>query len=181
MDGIVSLLPPPYYARVESIWDDLEQALGLSGYQFTPYPHFSWQIASTYAQDGLRTALQDLAAQTSSITIRTTGIGLFTGDHPVVYIPIVKTMEMVTLHQRIWDALQSTGSGISPYYAPGAWMPHISLAFLDVTPANIGPLMERLSFNSFTWSMTIDHFAYLYQPEGIPATIPFTVPFGKKH
>ncbi len=180
MDAVVSLLPQPYYARVQSIWDDLERVLGLHGYHITPYPHISWQIAKTYDRERLRSTLQELAARQAPLPIRTGGIGIFTGEYPVVYIQVVKTPELLVFHARVWETLQAAGSGISSnsFYAPEQWMPHISLAFLDVTMENIGPLMQRLAFHSYNWMMSIDQFAYLYQPEGEEARLVFSVAFG---
>ena len=41
-------MPEPYYAKVESLWDELETRFGLNGIRVTPYPHFSWNIAEEY-------------------------------------------------------------------------------------------------------------------------------------
>ena len=176
MHAVVSLLPQPYYARLESIWDDLEQSLGLRGYHFAPYPHFTWQGGQGYDPERLRAVLESLAGQTAPFPVRTNGLGLFTGEQPVIFIPLVKTAELTALHRKIWQALEPAGSGFSSYYHPDNWVPHISLAFLDVTPANIGALMERLAFHSYNWNMQIENFAFLNQPEGEAAKLEYSVP-----
>ena len=48
MHGLVSLLPEPFYAQVESIWRELERDFGLTGIRVTPFPHFSWEGVEDY-------------------------------------------------------------------------------------------------------------------------------------
>ena len=36
MHGLVTLLPEPYFAQVESLWDGLEVNFGLNGIRITP-------------------------------------------------------------------------------------------------------------------------------------------------
>jgi hypothetical protein len=166
MHGIVSLLPEPFYTRVLTIWDELEARYGLSGIRVTPYPHFSWQIGQEYQPEMLDTALRDIAAESNPLVVSTAGLGVFTGPLPVLYIPVVKTAALIRLHTRIWQRLEGTGAGISGYYNPSNWAPHISLAYLDLTPANVGPVVTNLAVRYFTWDMVIDNIAYIYEPEG---------------
>ena len=73
---------------------------------------------------------------------------------------------LMEVHDRLWHAAQDASAGLSPYYSPTNWMPHISLAYQDVSRDNIGALMEKLSFRSFNWEMTIDNIALIYEPDG---------------
>jgi hypothetical protein len=90
MYAIVSLLDEHHYNRIENLWHDLEVECGLSGVTLTPLPHFSWHIANEYDYRRLEASLQELAANTQPFSVRTTGLGLFTGASPVLFIPIVK-------------------------------------------------------------------------------------------
>jgi hypothetical protein len=166
MHGIVSLLPEPFYTQVSTIWDELSERHGLNGVRVTPFPHFSWQIAQEYPSPALEEALQMVASAAAPLRISTAGIGLFTGPAPVLYIPIIKTSALVTLHARIWERFSSCGRGISAYYHPTGWMPHISLAYIDLTPANVGGIVKDLVFRDFTWDMLIDNIAYIHEPNG---------------
>jgi hypothetical protein len=166
MHGIVSLLPEPFYAQVSSIWDELSDRHGLHGVRVTPFPHFSWQIAQEYPSPALEETLQMVADEAAPLRISTAGIGLFTGPAPVLYIPVVKTSALVKLHSRIWERFSSCGRGISAYYHPAGWMPHISLAYLDLTPVNVGGIVKDLVVRDFTWDMTIDNIAYIHEPSG---------------
>jgi 2'-5' RNA ligase len=177
MHGIVSLLPEPYYSRVFSIWDELETRYRLNGIRATPYPHFSWQIGQHYPAQELKRAMQSIAAETAPLKISTAGLGVFTGRSPVLYIPVVKTAALDALHIRIWERFTTFGEGISSDYSPMAWMPHISLAYLDLTAANIGPVLADLTQHYFTWDMYIDNIAFIYQPSGKTGQLRLSVAF----
>jgi 2'-5' RNA ligase len=173
--GLVSLLPQPQYQQVQVIWGLLASEHGLQGIHVTPYPHFSWQIAAEYDFERLETSVREIALKTPTLAVRTAGLGLFSGPHPVIYVPVVKDLALLELHAAIWRASQPAAQGLSPYYAPQAWMPHISLAYEDVTPANLGPLMRSLAFQTFAWEMTIDNIALIYEPAGQVGALKFQI------
>lgn len=177
MQGLVSLLPEPLYQKVEGIWQTLESEAGLNGIRVTPYPHFSWQIAEDYNLERLRPILEQIASQTKPFSVRTNGIGLFCGESPVIYIALVKTLELVRFHSKVWESTLGTSSTASPYYSPGNWVPHISLAYGDVTVENIGQAMKKLAFQSYAWEMQVDNFTFIYEPQGEIGQIRFKIPF----
>lgn len=177
MHGIVSLLPQPYYGEVEKIWDQLGNDFGLNGIRVTPFPHFSWQIGEDYDERLLLDTLEKLSQQSSAFTVRTTGLGVFSGVQPVIFIPLVKSPQLIDFHQHIWQHLEAAGTGISPYYNPENWVPHISLAYGDVTPENLGTVMETLAFRTFNWEFEVNNFVYIYEPDGEVGTIRIRVDF----
>lgn len=177
MHGLVSLLPEPFYARVETIWQELETRFGLSGIQVTPYPHFSWQIGEDYPQNLLDEAAQNVSASTPPLTVTTGGLGLFTGERPVIYISVVKTPTLSAVHKLIWERFKNVCNGVSPLYSPESWMPHISIAYEDVTAKNIGPVMQWLAFQDFNWEMTIDNISFICEPSGTIGTLQCTYGF----
>jgi 2'-5' RNA ligase len=177
MHGLVSLLPEPFYTQTKSIWQELETLYGLQGIRVTPYPHFSWQIAQEYDLEALKEALAELSKSITPFPVRTAGLGLFTGPKPVIYISVVKTPSLIDLHAIIWSRLKNVGRGISPYYSPEAWMPHISLAYEDVTPDNIADLMQTLTFRPFAWEMQIDNIALIFEPDGVIGDLKFRFNF----
>jgi 2'-5' RNA ligase len=177
MHGLVSLLPKPFYQQVESIWQSLENEMGLCGIRVTPYPHFSWQIADDYEQERLKPILERIASQTKPFPVHTTGMGLFTGPKPVIYISLVKTFELMQFHSMVWESILETSTAASPYYRPGSWMPHISLAYGDVTLENIGEVMKKLAFQNYEWKMQVDNFAFIYEPQGAIGQLRFKIPF----
>jgi 2'-5' RNA ligase len=176
MHGLVTLLPQPHYAQVESIWDALEARFDLRGIRVTPYPHFSWQIGEHYPEAELRAALEEIAARTPPFTATTTGLGLFSGPRPVIFIPVVKSPALTALHRALWERLLPICQGGSPYYSPENWVPHISLAYDDVTPGRLGPVMEYLAFETYNWEMTVDNIAFIYEPAGATGQLTLRCP-----
>lgn len=165
MYGIASLLNAHNQARVESIWFELESFCGLVGVKQTPIPHFSWQIAEEYDFKQADEVLTRIARQTPAFFARTTGLALFTGLNPVVYIPLVRDMQLSTLHQELWEQLQPASRDLSPYYSPASWIPHITLAYGDVEPEKLACLMERLSSQDFQWEVEVDNLVYVFSTE----------------
>lgn len=179
MDGLVSLLPDPYYQLVETIWDELEKIGQLSGIRVTPFPHFSWQIAESYDQNLLELLISQLASEAVRFTVRTSGIGIFSGPQPVIYIPVVKNEALLSFHARLWELAVPVAMGDtpSPYYHPERWMPHISLAYADVSPDNIAVVMTYLAFKNYNWEMEVNHIAYISEPTGTIGQLKFKYEF----
>ena len=159
IQGVASLLPQPYHAQVEALWAELEADFGLKGVCVTPYPHFTWQIAPAYDLERMTGVLEDIASRTAPFEIKTAGLGLFTGESPVLYIPLVKTQALSALHQQIWEALLPACTDPSPYYSPEQWVPHITLACSD--PAGTGAVITRLAARNFYWQMRVDNLFFV--------------------
>ncbi len=166
MFGIVSLLDREADQRVREIHADLESECGLKGIRLFPYPHFSWIGGKWCDIEKIETMSERLAAVTAPMMVKTTGLGLFTGVSPVIYIPLVKTTGLLHCHQRIWTEAQKCADGLHPYYHPDVWVPHITLALLDVTSENLGCAISRLSLQSFEMNIQVDNLALVSQEEG---------------
>lgn len=163
MDGVVTLLPEPFYKQVQDIWDELEAHFDLRGVRITPFPHFSWQVVQHYDPILLVDRLNQLTHQLHSFKIRTTGLGLFTSEHPTLFIPVVKSPQLVAFQEQVWLALEGTASNLD---APDALVPHITLAFADLPREKAGLVMEWLSKDGFNWEMQVDNLTYIHQPTG---------------
>ena len=179
MHGLVSLLPEPYYKKVTDLWDELEEKHGLTGIKVTPYPHFSWQIAEDYDLEKLQKIVQETTSESAPLKVHTGGIGIFTGPNPVIFISVVKSQALMKLHARIWERAGKAGRNISSLYSPNTWMPHISLAYEDVNQSNIAAVMNELFFRSFSWEMSIDNIAFIYEPTGTIGELKFQYQFNQ--
>ena len=166
MHGLVSILDPLHSKLVESLWHELETECGLAGIKTTPFPHFSWLIAEDFDWPGVEIALQDALAGMHPFRVRTTGVALFTGPAPVIYVPLVRTRALSELHEGLWARTQSHGIGMSPLYSPERWMPHITLAYGDTNIQTLQCVMERLSERIYNWEIEIDNLALIYQITG---------------
>ncbi len=178
MDGVVSLLPEPYYSTVEKIWHELTVDCGVRGIQATPVPHFSWHVALHYDENRLRENLTAVAQRQAPLTVHTAGLGVFSGDLPIVYISLVKDRSLLEFHEHVWKAADAAASGGEGYYAPAMWMPHITLVFQDLCLDNLPCIGEKLLFREFNWEMKLDNLALIGQPDGQAGSVYFRIPWG---
>jgi 2'-5' RNA ligase len=80
-------------------------------------------------------------------------------------------------HSLLWN--QMNGIAFHPvlYFSPAQWVPHITLAYNDVTPANLDCFMQFLAFQSFDLNIQIDNLILVTQGVGqLSATVSY--PFG---
>jgi 2'-5' RNA ligase len=162
------------------MWQDLAQNCGLSGVQATPLPHFSWQIAEAYDLQAIRPVLGDICRTTRPFAVMTTGLGIFTGGIPVIYIPVVKNPHLIHLHRRLWRATLPLSRESSPFYSPEMWLPHITLAHGDVDHDKLGCALGRLAFGNYNWEILVDHLTLVHQVEGQEGWLRMRFDFGAR-
>lgn len=177
MDAILSILPQPYYLQVQEIWHTLQEKHGLQGVLQTAYPHFSWQGAQQYNPDGARLTLAAIAHATKPFFVQTSGIGLFTTAHPVIFIQVIKSPMLLRLHQQLWAATRHFGQEFNIYYSPERWQPHITLALADLRQKQIAAVMQDLADQDFNWTFQVDHFAFYHEKADKPGEITFQEDF----
>jgi hypothetical protein len=158
--GVVSLLDPEHYTAVEGIWDELERELGLQGVKVTPWPHISYQLGD-YDLDILPGILEKLAGATPRLEIETTGLGIFSGLQPVLYVPVVRTAELSEFQRLLWTVVGTACRNASDDSWVSNWMPHVTLAAGDLDASNVADAIKLLSARRFDWRMTIDNLAYI--------------------
>jgi 2'-5' RNA ligase superfamily len=162
LHGIVSLLDDRHYQLVENLWAELERDFSVRGIYITPYPHFSYQVASHYDVEQLNPILHKIATKSTPFQIKTGGLGIFTGQHPVLYIPVVRSPQLNQFHQEVCSAISAMGAGIQNYYHPDYWMAHITIGFADINRDNVGPIIQFLSERDFNWDITVNNIAFIY-------------------
>jgi len=106
MFAIISELNPAASTDVNAYWRQLSKNCGLYAIFYMPTPHLTWMVCEELGIDQAAPILTQITSQEGLLSSRTSGIGIFTGENPVLYLPIVKTQQMITLHQEIWNLLQ---------------------------------------------------------------------------
>jgi 2'-5' RNA ligase len=163
MNGIASLLDPSANSRVGHIWDELGSLCGLHGVKITPFPHFTWQVTEGYELPLLESILDEFSRRTQPFIIRTDGLGVFTGENPVIYISIFKDEKLMKLHSMLWEQTKGYAKQPDMLYSPARWIPHITLAYNDLTNENVGCAFRSLVFQSFNWEINIDNLIFITQ------------------
>jgi 2'-5' RNA ligase len=166
MHAVVTLLDPARERDVSRIWETLAEGCRSKGILQTPIPHFSWSVAGKYDFNRLEAFLERQAAQTKPFIARTTGLGVFSGPQPTIYIPVVKDRPLLELHQDLLDGVAGLSEGLNPYYSPEFWMPHITLAGGDLDAKSLACCMELLVEQNLNWEITVDNLAIIQQSKG---------------
>jgi len=166
MYAIASLLDPLSDKTVRSLWEYFERSCGLTRVRMAPLPHFSWQGAEGYETAGVEAVLANIAAHCSPFVVRAAGLGLFTGEMPVVYIPLIKDERLLNIHKMIWEAVYPMAIVPNLYYDPAHWMPHITLALHEVDPWRLGCAVEEIATQKIEFDIIVDNIALIYQVDG---------------
>ena len=169
MQGVASLLDNKHNQLVKDLWAELARKCAVSGVYVTPYPHFSYHIASRYNVELLEPVLRRFAASKTPFQVRANGLGIFTGAHPVLYIPVVCSPELTQFHEALWQEILITGSDIHDYYHPSHWMPHITIGIGDLNKDNVSQMIRLLAERDFNWEITIDNIALIYDSISVPS------------
>jgi 2'-5' RNA ligase len=166
MNAISSLLDTTSTHKVEALWNELDVQFELKGSRIIPISHFCWQMASHYDLEKAQALLDDLAKDILPFTVRAAGLGIFTGTHPVLYLPLAKDRLLLEIHELLWQTFDGLGQELSPCYHPDVWMPHITLTHSDITSEKMGEVIKTLAFQVFDWECQIDNLALIQQSGG---------------
>lgn len=161
--AIVALLDDDHTAKVHEIWRVLEKECGLKALRVPPYPHFSFHGAQRYQMPEFNDHITSLAKILEPFRIRTTGLSVFTGSKPVVFIPLVSSETLLSVHRVIWEETSRFGENLNPYYQPGHWVPHLTLIHDGVDAACLSCVFAQFLDHSFVWEVEIKKLALIYQ------------------
>lgn len=123
LDGIAD-------AIISGVFQDLAAA-GIStsmlgeGY----HPHITLGICNQIDREPLWPALSALAAQTQSLPILLSHIGIFQGPDGVVYYGVTVTQPLLDLHNTFHQVFAPYAREQWEYYLRGKWVPHCTVAF----------------------------------------------------
>lgn len=175
MFGVVSLLEGRYLKIIREMWNTLHTDCGFEASYDTPIPHISWHVAKSYNLRLLKPILVDISLEAAPVTVRTAGLGIFTGAVPIIYFNVVKDAVLLEFQTKIWQSVHNASQDASILYTPENWIPHITLAHGDINNCNLGCMMDELAFRDLSWELEMDHIAVLGQyDEQIDKDLVFT-------
>lgn len=162
MHGVVSVLEEPHDSRVAQLWAELKQQFGVGSPLATAVPHFSYHVAPIYELDAVKQILTETAVTTPPFTVKTTGIGIFPGKLPVVYIPVARSPQLMALHAMLSPQLETIAQGALDTYSATNWFPHITLGHGDITSENLGAIVAWLNRQSLAWDIQVSNLTLLH-------------------
>ncbi|WP_207431228.1 2'-5' RNA ligase family protein [Sabulibacter ruber] len=161
MVAIVSLLDQEHSDKLNGLIFSLEREFGIRGVQMTPYPHITWLTVNDGSLHNLQETLGHAAGICCKFKIYTTGLGIFPGEKPVLYIPVLRTPSVNQFHSQLHKAVCLISQEIGQHYHPGLWMPHLSLALGDTTPEIVAQAVLFLNRESYSWQVELDNLTLL--------------------
>lgn len=179
MHGLVTVLEGVHEERVRQLWAGLRRRFGVGSSAVVHFPHFSYHVAEAYDFERVTAVLRHIAAQTAPFTVNATGVGIFSGEEPVLYVPVARSRALDALHTNVWTAVDSLSRNSVAYYAPDGWFPHITLGHDDVTAENLGAIVAWLNEQPLTWSIPVNNIAVL-QEAGEGITLRTRIPLQKE-
>ncbi len=165
MITIASLFDRKSTKKTGKVWDLLESECEMIGIKSIPYPHFSWLTGADFVDDQISLSLSEISQQMNVFEIKTAGLGVFTGESPIIYLPIIKTQQLLTYHQMIWNSFSNKVKEINSYYAPQNWVPHITIGYGDVTLDTLSCALKSLLHRDLSLNIIIDNVSYLSRVE----------------
>lgn len=157
MYAIISELDADSAESVRCLWRRLRDACGLKAIYNLATPHITWMVAEALDIPATASIIAELAARHLRLTTKVYGLGIFSGDRPVLYLPVVKTQAMLDLHLQVWDQVESVADQPNHYYAPEHWLPHITLAVNDLNPQNLVCGLESVAFEPIEMTVMVDN------------------------
>jgi 2'-5' RNA ligase len=125
----------------------------------------------------LREAMTQFAAENAPYILRTTGLGIFTGEQTAVYISVVRNPALSALQTNMISSFASHMEGMSEQHFINVWMPHITLLLPEMLDGMLPKIIEVLAKRNFTWEMRISKLVLLSgiaNDEAEPFTVTLT-------
>lgn len=161
MVAVVSLLDAEHTKIVNQIIDDLEQTFGLRGVKITADPHITWLICAVEKLAELKRYLTQVAGNSSCIKVNTTGLGIFPGQNPVIFVPVIRADGFNQVHAQLFRDINAFSGQTVNFYNPDQWVPHISLALRDTTPELLPHIVTHLNQKTYNWEILLDNISIL--------------------
>ena len=166
MQGVVSVLDAQASAKVEQLWAELERVFALK-YACVAYPHLTYHLAESYDDTRVIPVLRDLSRHAAPLHVTTSGLGIFTGERPVLYIPVVRDAALTRFHEQVTLAVAPYAMGAHEHhYGTSFWMPHITLAVEDLTPDMLPDVIRMLGSRALNWHIIVSNLALVQDAQG---------------
>ncbi|HEV2124677.1 MAG TPA: 2'-5' RNA ligase family protein [Chloroflexota bacterium] len=111
-------------------------------------------------------ALAAFAQATPSLAFTLVSLGVFPTSESVIFFAPVVTRSLLDLHERFHQVLTEVGATSFPYYVPGKWVPHCTIA-IGIPPEHVSTTVElcREGFLPIQGRFThIGLITYTYRP-----------------
>jgi 2'-5' RNA ligase len=105
-------------------------------------PHVTLAACSTLDVEGFQSLLAAVSVRTSPVATTFASLGVFPTGEGVIFLAPTVSRELLDLQLQVIKDLQDISAQIEPYWLPGQWVPHCTLA-AGISPEVISTAMER--------------------------------------
>jgi 2'-5' RNA ligase len=177
MQAIATLVNEGSNPTASQLWEVIRKSCDINGIRIPEDPHFSWMVADKFNEDAVIKKLHSFSGDAREFEVTTTGLGIFTGEKPILYLPIVKTQRLLEMHQTLWSSLYSSGENQSKVYQPLLWIPHITVISGEIPSDRFNCLLEAVLSMDLTMTIRVNNVALIYS-DADKAGIRFVQKFG---
>ena len=156
MQAIVSRLDAPHAEKLEALWAELASTFGVRAASVA-FPHITFQVVEQFDQPQVERILARVASTAKPFVIRTSGLSVFTGERPVLHMPVARSPALDAFHRVLWDETSAEAIGVHAHYGVQHWMPHITLAINDLRHEQLPPILDLLSRRVLQWEIAIEN------------------------
>lgn len=120
---------------IKSAWRKLaDTAIAPYMHQSANRPHFSLAIYQHLDLRECEQLLKSFAATKNRLPVSFQYFGVFPTTPAAMFLGSTVTVSLLDLHAQVHEALRSISTDPLPYYLPGQWVPHCTLA-LELEPS----------------------------------------------
>ena len=157
MIGVVSLLDDEHRLAYES--------LDVGAHKRSAVPHLSYHVAGSYNWNRVIGALDDLATQFQPFDIVADAVAIFESIPAIVYLTVSDPARLRGLQRAVFERIARHSHAPDEYYAPQAWVPHITIAS-GIDPQEATRLAQSLRSKKIHWKIRIDNLAFMSVDNG---------------
>lgn len=179
MPGVIALLPEPFAAQVEALWERMERDFAVPRGYPGAVPHITFHLGSHDVAAGADEVVRRVAAATSPFVVFTSGLGVFRGKLPVLHIMVARSPAAAALAETLSRELAAAGyPSTDPYFAPEKWIPHITIAHRNLAGLELAELLAWLVRQDLAWEIPISELSIALETDK-SAEILATFPLGR--
>jgi len=130
--------------RVRQLWNALDRhgvPSSDSAAHMTEGPHITLAIVDDTDPADLTGRLRDVLDAAVGLPVSLTALGFFLTERAPAYLAVAPTGRLLALHEAVHETLGTTGSW--PYYRPGSWTPHCTLAMGVSSPSTVAEALGQ--------------------------------------
>jgi 2'-5' RNA ligase len=109
-------------------------------------PHVTLAVCTDLDLNRFEVVLGECVQATHALECTLASVGIFATAEGVVFLGVAPSPQLVELQAEIFERLETIGANVEPYWIPGQWVPHCTLATslsLDIIPHAIGRIIQQ--------------------------------------